>query len=186
MTEHLTESLLNEYLDGALDPSGRQRVEVHLVACPECRAREEQLKRLFEALAGLTEQPLAHDLVSYVLPRLPRTPTNLAWKLVLAVQSGFTIALLILIGAPLASRLASTFTWLTSQVAISLVSLPRMVPLLPPIPTMQLPRLPAVHLPVSFTPGNSGLWLVLGIAAGLLFLIGNFSLIFLKQPRDRK
>jgi Putative zinc-finger len=186
MTEHLTESLLNEYLDGALDPSGQQRVEAHLAACPECRAREEQLDQLFEALAGLTEQSLAHDLVSPVLARLPRMPANRTWKLVLAVQSGFSIALLILIGTSLASRLTGTFTWLTSQVAISLVSFPRIVSLLPPIPTMQLPPLPVVHPPVFFKPENSGLWLVFGIAAGLLFLIVNLCLIFLKQPGDRK
>ena len=54
---------LNAYVDGELGPSERQRLEVHLARCGECRVQLEKLKRL----QGLIRQGLK-DPIAEVAP----------------------------------------------------------------------------------------------------------------------
>jgi hypothetical protein len=95
---HLDESLLNEYLDEVLDQPTRGAVEAHLDACPDCRARLDDLRMVFYSLSLLDEKPLAHDLTSGIIDRLPAAALSPGWKLVLTLQAGVAMGLLGAIG----------------------------------------------------------------------------------------
>jgi hypothetical protein len=69
---HLTDELLNEYLDEALEAEARARAASHLAGCAECAARLATLRALFTTLDALPEVPLDRDLSAAVVARLPR------------------------------------------------------------------------------------------------------------------
>jgi anti-sigma factor RsiW len=48
--------LLTEYVEDALPPLERARVEEHLAICPDCRAYLEQLRTTVEMLGGLRSE----------------------------------------------------------------------------------------------------------------------------------
>lgn len=95
---HLDEAVLNEYLDKALEQPARRAVEAHLDICPHCRTRLDDLGVVFHSLSLLAEKPLAHDLTSGILDRLPGPALPLGWKLALALQAGVALGLLGAIG----------------------------------------------------------------------------------------
>ena len=182
---HLTDALANEYLDEALEPSVRRTVESHLETCASCQAKLAGLRSLSRMLAALPEKPLLHELSPSVQKKLAKGSFGLVWKLALAVQAGFVTGLLLLI-APLVTRqLSETVPVLVNHAFAGLLKLPGSLAFNPGIPTLPLPQMPAICLPAFMTSGNSSLWMMLGIAAGLLFIIGNFSLIFSRNPEDR-
>lgn len=69
---HLTDELLNEYLDEALPAYRLSQVEAHLAGCAGCAARLDSLRLLFATLDALPVVPLARDLSAGVLARLPQ------------------------------------------------------------------------------------------------------------------
>jgi anti-sigma factor RsiW len=54
--KHAT-SELSAYLDGALDPAARARVEAHLEACPGCRTERDRLRAALALLARVPAPP---------------------------------------------------------------------------------------------------------------------------------
>jgi anti-sigma factor RsiW len=100
--EHLSEDVLNMYLDGELSGGERDRVEVHLAVCDACRVEFSALQQLFVALDELVPAR-APDLVPRVLSRIesplpqPRMPASrlrpLPW-LTAALQAIAMMALL--------------------------------------------------------------------------------------------
>lgn len=58
--------LLSDYLEGALDPHARARVDEHLEMCPECTAYLAQLRATVVALGRLREE----DVPAPILARL--------------------------------------------------------------------------------------------------------------------
>ena len=55
MNCHHTRRLLDEFVDGELDPSARARVQRHLDGCPACR---ESLRRLRMVMAEVGDLPV--------------------------------------------------------------------------------------------------------------------------------
>ncbi|MGQ0603669.1 MAG: anti-sigma factor family protein [Anaerolineales bacterium] len=100
--KHLTDELLNEYLDQALPADGRSQVEAHLAGCAECVARLDSLRSLFATLEALPTVPLARDLSAGVLARLPQPEPMLqpALNWVVIAQAVAT-AVLLAIAAPI-------------------------------------------------------------------------------------
>ena len=45
--------LVTDYLDGALPPAERNRLEAHLFGCPACVAHVDQLRQLLQVARGL-------------------------------------------------------------------------------------------------------------------------------------
>ena len=176
--KHLTENQLNEYLDGLMEAQEQEHMQAHLSDCGDCRERLAALKAVFQALAVLPEQTPRSDLTPSILQALPCSSSGLVWRLVFAVQSGISIGFLLLLFPYMTDRFAALKLGWNVQFAMPEVKLPNPVDITFSLPANPLnhPLIPA--LPVTITHANLTIWLILGIAAFLLFLVGNFSLIF--------
>lgn len=99
MNEHVT-AWLGAYHDGELQGRRLRQVEMHLASCAMCRAELEDLQKLSTLLQ---ESPMAEGLVqperfvAQVGLRLPRRPTQPAWKR--ALERGWLWAPVGLLGA---------------------------------------------------------------------------------------
>jgi anti-sigma factor RsiW len=62
MNGHADGPELSSYLDGALAPEPRARVELHMSACGDCRAELESLRHMKLALAAAPRRGLPADL----------------------------------------------------------------------------------------------------------------------------
>lgn len=45
--------MVTDYLEGDLDPAGRDAVQAHLRGCPDCAGYVQQVRRMLELTAGL-------------------------------------------------------------------------------------------------------------------------------------
>lgn len=71
MMHDRTLELLDDFVDGALDPREEREVRRHLMQCDECRAEERALRTLLEHAAELPDEVLPErDLWTGILPRL--------------------------------------------------------------------------------------------------------------------
>ena len=193
--DHFTEDQLNEYLDDSLEVPAQARLSAHLSECADCRARLAALQTVFELLAALPEENPGCDLAPTILQNIPQKRSGLGWKLVFALQAGVSLGLLILF-APVGVRsTAGILQRLTGQIIGLEIRLPALINLHFSPPSILLPHplslpahVPQVHLtlPVAITQSNFPIWLILGIAAILLFVIGNYSLILTGSSKSKK
>jgi len=65
--DHLSDDVLNEYLDGALGADQRGAAGTHLAGCPACAARLAELRSLYVRLESMPDAPLARDLAPAVV-----------------------------------------------------------------------------------------------------------------------
>jgi predicted anti-sigma-YlaC factor YlaD len=137
---HLSESLLNEFLDNELTQETRVVVEAHVAECPECRVRVDELRGLFAELKQLADEVPARDLSTLVLTSRP----GLWLRLVLAVQAGLALGVLITIfrytwgyiatflgGLHIWEGLSRPILFALPAVQLSLPKLPAYEPLIP-------------------------------------------------------
>ena len=176
--EHLTDTQLNDYLDGTLESAAQARMAEHFSTCADCQARLASLQTVFKALASLPEEMLERDLTSSVLRSLPRSFSKLGWRLALAVQVGISLGFLLLFAPILMGRFVGTIQGVAVQIAMSEVKFPAPADLHFSLPIIQLPHPRVLSLPVLITHANMPVWITLGIAAVLLFVVGNYRLIF--------
>jgi predicted anti-sigma-YlaC factor YlaD len=92
---HLSENLLNEFLDNEIAEETRLEVEAHISGCLECRKRMEELRALFVELTQLSDESPTCDLSALALRRLPRSGLSRKARLALAVQAGAALGFLI-------------------------------------------------------------------------------------------
>jgi len=71
---HLSDELLNEYLDEGLP--NRATVEEHLAQCADCAARLAELRALFTEIESLPEITLSRDLAAAVTRTLRQAQDN--------------------------------------------------------------------------------------------------------------
>jgi anti-sigma factor RsiW len=113
---HLSDEVLNEFLDNALAPEIFAETQAHLAACQQCAAQLAELTGLFADLAALPEIPLDRDLSMAVLARIaPREPLPRPVPWVLAFQ---TLAILLLM------TLAAPFLDIASSIPANLIHTP--------------------------------------------------------------
>ena len=184
--EHLTETDLNEYLDGLMEPAAQARLQGHLSDCADCRARLAGLQTVFQALAALPELTPERNLSSSVLKKLPRNGFGLGWQLAFAIQAGFSLGVLLLFSPLITGRIAGILPSWKRWLALPEIKFPNPVNFHFGPPVIPMPHLPSLTLPVTITQANFSIWLILGIAAVLLFALGNFSLIFHDASRAGK
>jgi hypothetical protein len=175
---HLTETQLNEYLDSLMDAPAQTALQVHIAGCAECRERLAALQAVFQALSTLPEETPMQDLTPSILQALPNGSARLGWRLAFAFQAGLSLGLLILLSPFMAGRMAAILPVWNSRFALPEVKLPNPAGFHFSLPVVAVPHPSFPALPVTITHAYSSIWLVLGIAAFLLFVVGNFSLIF--------
>jgi anti-sigma factor RsiW len=112
---HVTDEVLNEYLDDALLPAQRALAAAHLAECAVCAGRLAALETLSVRFATLTVPFLTRDLSASVLAALPQRPNAvrqrgappaLTW--VFAAQALGAVVLLAL-AWPMVSNLAKAW-----------------------------------------------------------------------------
>jgi hypothetical protein len=141
---HLSEDLLNEFLDDELTQESRAAVEAHVAECVECRSRVEELHGLFVELKQLADELPSYNLSTLALTSLPRRRLNLWVRLVLAVQAGLALGILIAIFrnawkyiVVIADGL-HPWEWLSRPISVKLptieLSLPKLTAFKMPIP----------------------------------------------------
>ena len=173
---HLSDTLLNEFLDSVLSVGRLRAAQTHLDGCQACRSRLDGLRMMAHSLAALPDDPLAHDLTPAVLSRLPPRRLALGWRLALAVQAGIAIGLLVLVSAQLVASLQA----LLQATALPVISVPAWSPSGFSLPALRLPafQLPAIDLPsLDLASPNLILLVVTAVALGAL---GNS--LLLRQP----
>ena len=160
---HLSDELLNEYLDNAL--AHRAQAESHLAGCADCAARLSALQALFAEIESLPELALSKSLaapftrrdVGFALPR---------WlKLTATLQAALALIIVIL-AAPLITELLPAVQ--TPSLTDALLQLQSQwtawLDMLSTFQTPSLPQLPALEISsLAFTltlVGVSMLWLV--------------------------
>jgi hypothetical protein len=181
---HLSEDLLNEYLDGALAPSALAEVAEHLAVCGQCAGLAAELTGLFTDLASLPEIALEHDLAPNVLQRLELSqplPNNVNW--ILAIQ---VILAGLVIG--LAAPLLDVSVYIPAN-AFTFPSLPDLPTLLTTEGALLMRSFQHFNLPTlsawNFLPSPNLSNLALGfslLSVSLLWLAANG---FLLRPRGR-
>ena len=137
---HLSESLLNEFLDNELTQETRVAVEAHVAECPECRERVDELHGLFAELKQLADEVPARDLSTLALTSRP----GLWLRLALAVQAGLALGILISIfrytwgyiatflsGLHIGEGLSRPILFTFPAIQLSLPKLPAYEPLIP-------------------------------------------------------
>jgi anti-sigma factor RsiW len=167
---HLTDELLNEYLDNEL--ADRALVEQHLSTCADCAARLVAFQALFAELDSLTEETLTRPIASRLA--LPSNlPAALPRSLRLAVTLQAALAVIaIIIAMPFAMEFVSPYL-----VTVQMPSLTEIVfqaqsqwfawlDLLSQFQLPTLPEIPVVEI--------SSLYIALTLAGmSILWLIGN-------------
>jgi putative zinc finger protein len=104
MTADHPDELLAEYVDGALGPDARGRIDAHLDGCARCRREVALAREARERLAALPELPAPADLDLAVRRRRPAAPSR-AWRVVAPVAAA---AVLVAGGIVVLSQLEGT------------------------------------------------------------------------------
>ncbi len=167
---HLSDELLNEYLDNAL--ADRAQVEGHLVQCADCAARLAALQALFAEIGSLPEEAFVRDLAATVTRRVRGSSTLPRWlTLTMGLQAAAAL-IAIVIAAPFVIEFASssmpalqtpslaeTFIQLQSQWIMWFDTLSQFeMPAMPEIPVLEV----------------SSLYFLLTLAgASMFWLVGN-------------
>ena len=160
---HLTDELLNEYLDDEL--KDRAEVELHLSQCADCAARLTTLQALFTEIESLPELTLSRNIAAPFTRRDNGFALPNWLKLTAALQA--TLALVTaIVAAPFITEflptfqlpsLASVLLQLQSQWNVWLTLLSAFqLPTLPELPALEISSL-ALTLTIA---GVSMLWLV--------------------------
>jgi anti-sigma factor RsiW len=183
--KHLTETQFNQYLDYELDEEAQLQIEAHLEICAKCRALFNELGMVFSTLAELPDVPLDRDLTASIMANLPQTQQRPAlWRQpAFIMQSILTIVLLIL-SMPIfriwGPRVVVWFQELklpTAQIPSLPMLLDHLATLLSPASYLPftVPWLP--ELPAQLSGPNVNIMLILLIMTGVLWMIGNVSLL---------
>ncbi len=190
MMEHLTETQLNEYLDGLMEAPIQAAVDAHLADCADCRERLASFQTVFQALDALPEEIPARDLTPSIIHALPRRNSLRIWQWVFAMQAGVCIGLLILLFPLIAGTIAKMMMGMMvgwpGRFVLPAVKFHSPLDLHFNLPVFHLPHTSIPALPILVTQADFSTWLILGIAASLLFIIGNFSLLFRSNSKGQK
>jgi anti-sigma factor RsiW len=168
---HLSDELLNEYLDQALTPEARAEAEPHLAACADCAARLAALRGLFAEIESLPELTLPRSLAAPVTRRVSGRAALPRWiRLTATLQAALAVIVLAL-AAPFLSGLVASLTVRYTPLSLAELLLhlqTQSTALLALLPEFVPPQLPAISL------GLSSLALTLtAISAFFFWIIGN-------------
>jgi predicted anti-sigma-YlaC factor YlaD len=200
---HVTEEQLNLYLDQVLSSQECTAIEAHLAVCATCRAELESLQSLFVALNTLPADPLSDDLAAGVLSAVAGERQRAAQRRrgvwgVLGLQ-GIAIILLLVFGwTNLATQIRQLNhllpDWSPALVWAEVIEKTRLVWASSLISGQAWIVKTSIHIqtfPTIFSQyirdwpefsgvgGTTAQIAFIGLAAGLMWLIGNY--IFLRS-----
>ena len=170
---HLTDDLLNEYLDN--ETTERAQIEAHLASCGECAARLTALKTLFAELDSLPELELTHSIAARFTRDVNLTPQLPRWLTLTASLQAVLALITLIVAAPFVANLLPAIE--TPSLTVMLIQLQaQWTTWLDVLSTLQLPQFPQLP-PLEI----SSLMLTLTLAgASVLWLVGN-GLLLRKQ-----
>ncbi len=94
----MTPDVINEYVDGALDPSQRAAVEAHLSTCAECRALADDLRQIVKGastLPALTPDPLLWARVAEHVRKASQPIPRRLWRAAIPLAAAAVLILLV-------------------------------------------------------------------------------------------
>ncbi len=169
--KHITETQLNEYLDGTLDKRLSQAIKAHLSICGDCRRALNELRNLTAVLITLPDEPTPRHLTAFVLAKLPQPRTRLGWKLVLAAQAGIAIGTVIIL-------LSNLLAWFQPQEWLALIfSQLASLDLPASFPPLTIPKFPLFNFQISSTN-------VIFLAVSTLVLWGAGNAILMRNRHE--
>jgi hypothetical protein len=174
---HVSESQLNAYLDDLLEEPDRRQVKNHLVECPECRLRYQELEVVFSNLSALPETKLTHDLTPVILSRLSQVRSLSVLSRTLAVQWGMVLGVSLWGAMQVVSSIK--FPSLEVWMKLAFIELPAFSASLFQVPSLSVPELeiPQISLPrfdLQFSFHQIALVLA---CSSVLWLAGNYTLL---------
>lgn len=183
---HLTEIQRNEYLDDTLDDISRRQVKKHLSTCDQCRAELDELHTLFFSLSNLPDAPLTHDLVAGILAHLPKR--NSLWKQPAFLMQSMLTVILLSVSIPILRSFDLQIAIWRNFFGFSIIQWPTLPDLIDqvailftwhPIFSFRMPEfsLSIPALPTLSVNADANFLLMLGISAGMLWIVGNISLL---------
>jgi predicted anti-sigma-YlaC factor YlaD len=96
LLEHIPESRLHEYLDGALSPTEKAWVQGHLEGCPACQGDLQKIRAFFSRIEDLPDARLQIDLTTGVVTALKiQERTWLSGRWLATLQVGIAAAVLV-------------------------------------------------------------------------------------------
>jgi hypothetical protein len=151
-----------------------------------------ELEILFSTLADLPDMPLTHDLTPGVLaslPKVPQIPT--LWRQPAFVMQSLLTIILLTVSMPMLRTLGQQVAMWGSEIVLPTIQFPSLseivTQLLPlfawkPQLTFGLPKLPFTMPTLPMLPTlpinpDANIVLMLVISAGVLWIVGNFSLL---------
>lgn len=175
---HLDEAILNEYLDGALEPDSLRRIETHLAGCSDCSAAFAELRKLSIDLAQLPDLPLQRDLAPAIIAAIrPHSPQRRVWRFALIAQLALALLLIMLFRPAGVQGLEALASSGFGEQAVHLLE--TVWTLVDPPRVPQVPALPSIgwwpELP--FDQLQTVTWRQFLICAALLWLFGNALLL---------
>jgi anti-sigma factor RsiW len=167
---HLTDELLNEFLDGEV--SDRAETEKHLAECADCAARLAAFQALFADLDSLPEVTMTHDLAAPVTRTLTgRAALPRSLRLTVILQAALTV-IAIIFAAPFVTQLLAPY--LASVQSLSLTEMFLEVQIqwalwLDMLSQFQIPSIPEIP-----TVEVSNIYMTLTLTViSILWLVGN-------------
>jgi anti-sigma factor RsiW len=103
---HLSDELLNEYLDDAV--SDRVEVESHLAQCVDCEARLTSLQTFFAEIGSLPEEALSRDLAAAITRRVRGSNAIPRWLTLTVALQGAAALIAAIVAAPFVIEFASS------------------------------------------------------------------------------
>ena len=192
--KHLTNLLLNQYLDQALNADDLHRVETHIKECSVCHARLEELQTLASELKDYREETLPRDLTSSILRELSEQRIRAVYRLLLFAQSAISVGVVVLLltqfdqSRTFLNVIERSYTlWPVLFSPGSAIPWPTWSAINPGLTTLMdrflsvtgsLARLNPLLRPGILFPKHGLSLLVIGLAVSLLWILGNTALLF--------
>ncbi|MCF6278266.1 MAG: zf-HC2 domain-containing protein [Anaerolineales bacterium] len=186
---HLTEAQLNKYFDQMLRGESRRQIETHIAVCEQCRAQANEMQSLFAALADLPETPLTRDLTQDILTHLSQNVTiPTLWRQPAFVAQSVLTVLLLAISMPMLNALRLPLTAWRATIVFPTIQLPSWAEIITQITplliwkrpfTFTVPKISLVLPTIPVLPDNAdaNMLVMLIVAAGILWMVGNITLL---------
>jgi predicted anti-sigma-YlaC factor YlaD len=188
-SRHLSQEVLELYLDGELDPAVLRAVKTHLDDCVECQREFRTMQSLFQAIESIPEEPFEHDLSQKVIASLRSQrsiPQPILWLALVEIAAVFGI---LVFSWPLTQYTARLSLILNT---LEILSVTRLIPIITEFRSDLIGFLGQVPLGVEIPTTVSGLvlpvfaWTVIILSGVVVWFAMNGLLLSNIETRERR